>query len=288
MTDQVQNEIARAINTTLGAPLSETSQLIADKVRFLRWKSAIRTLERAREFASSHGGLKSCPPLKFFLPFMESCSLEEPNSDLVDGWARLLNSAATDFQPNHLIFSRILKEISSREAKVLAKICRNETIYEDIHAMDSIFESIGQFSSMPTEDVKEKIRDVTNYKIRKEEFLTMSDDIINSIQGLFSAPGSSIYQFEIYDVKIKLMSEFSPILKFGDGFYDEYGEENALFASDVLAYHRLVDFKTYRFELESILKDAPLSVFFVGASVTSLGAFFWQSCMNELNENRVG
>ena len=122
MTDIVNAQVARALSASLGASTAELSELIADKVRFLRWRSAVRTLEAAEKFARPYGGLKKAPPLKFFLPFMENCSLEEENDEVTLMWAQLLVSASIDFKSGHLLFMRILKEITAEEAKLLERI----------------------------------------------------------------------------------------------------------------------------------------------------------------------
>lgn len=122
MHDFIQKEITNALSKTLGSSAAELSELISDKVRYLRWKSAVRTLEKAKIFAEPYGGLCKAPPLKFFLPFMETCSLEEDDEDVVDMWANLLVAASMEFKPGHLLFMRILREITGAEARLLRDI----------------------------------------------------------------------------------------------------------------------------------------------------------------------
>lgn len=123
--DEVEKELAKALVSSLGSSVTELSELLADKLRYLRWKSAVRTLDRAREFARARGGLSKAPPLKFFLPFMENCSLEEDDDEVVDLWARLLVEAAREFKPGHLLFMRILREITGSEARLLRAIAHS-------------------------------------------------------------------------------------------------------------------------------------------------------------------
>ena len=73
------------------------------------------------------------PPIKFFLPFMETCSLEEDDEDIVDMWAHLLVSASIDFKAGHLLFMRLLREITGSEARLLRDIAHAEH-YEKIHS----------------------------------------------------------------------------------------------------------------------------------------------------------
>ncbi len=123
---EVTKKLTSAISRTLGSGVEELSQAIADRIRFFRWKSAVRTLEKAREFAEPRGGLENLPPLKFFLPFMENCSLEDSDETVIDMWANLLVSAAMDFEPGHLLFMRILREITGSEARLLADVATSK------------------------------------------------------------------------------------------------------------------------------------------------------------------
>lgn len=125
MSDIVEQSVSKALAASLGASVTQFSELIADKVRYLRWTSAVRTLERAKTFAEPYGGLAKAPPLKFFLPFMENCSLEENDDEVVDLWARLLVDASRNFGSGHLLFMRILKEITGSEARLLRAICHS-------------------------------------------------------------------------------------------------------------------------------------------------------------------
>ena len=120
--DPVNQAVGTALTASLGSGARELSELIADKIRYLRWQSAVKTLERAKAFAEPYGGLNNTPPIKFFIPFMEYCSLEESDEQLVDMWANLLVSASVEFKPGHLVFMRILKEITGDEARLLNRI----------------------------------------------------------------------------------------------------------------------------------------------------------------------
>lgn len=122
MSDSVEIAVSKALAQSLGSAGTQFSELVADKIRFLRWKSAVKTLDKAKAFSLEYGGLEKTPPLKFFLPFMESCSLEEDDEEIYDLWANLLLDATIDFGPGHLLFIRILKEITSSEAKLLHDI----------------------------------------------------------------------------------------------------------------------------------------------------------------------
>ena len=103
-------------------PLAEIGDLFSDKVRFLRFKSAVKTLNRAAEIAKAKGILPNKIPIKFLIPFIEDCSLEEEDSPLIEQWASLLASASKGFDPLHVAIKDVLKNISSKEAVLLERL----------------------------------------------------------------------------------------------------------------------------------------------------------------------
>lgn len=293
MQDKIAKEIGKAISSTLGAPLSEVSQLIADKVRFLRWKSAIKTLKRAREIADKNGGSLSCPPLKFFLPFMEGCSLEpdlvedKHSRDLSNEWANLLNSAAHELKSDHLIYIRILKEITAREANLLSRIIADGSLQDaDI---SFVYEGIGTFKSKPVDAVAAAIREVFSSPVSVDDFVNRKDHLIRELRVNLSSPGVSTYELCFFDSYAEECIGMKPILSFSDGLYADLGEVSVLDATDVLKYHGLLDWGDFVFELPFVLDGLPLSVYVAGASVTRLGAHFAEACISpgdELASNR--
>lgn len=100
-------------------PLAEIGDLFSDKVRFLRYKSAVKTLNRAAEIAKESGIEPKEIPTKFLIPFIEDCSLEEEDSPLIEQWASLLASASEGFDPLHVAIKDVLKKISSKEALLI-------------------------------------------------------------------------------------------------------------------------------------------------------------------------
>ncbi len=63
------------------SPLTEALGTLGDRIRIYRQLSLMRSLRRAQEIAEEeHLPLKQ-PPLKFLVPFLEDCSLEEPQHD---------------------------------------------------------------------------------------------------------------------------------------------------------------------------------------------------------------
>jgi hypothetical protein len=77
----------------LAGPLAEATDFLSDKIRYYRFKSAMKTVMRAKEINAQSGISPNEIPLKFLVPFLEDCSLEEEDSPLIEQWAKLLSSA---------------------------------------------------------------------------------------------------------------------------------------------------------------------------------------------------
>jgi hypothetical protein len=103
-------------------PLAEISDLFSDKVRFLRFRSAAKTLNRAAEIAKENGISPKAIPMKFLVPFIEDCSLEEEDSPFIEQWAALLASASKGFDPLHVAIRDVLKNISAKEAELIGTL----------------------------------------------------------------------------------------------------------------------------------------------------------------------
>jgi hypothetical protein len=103
-------------------PLAEIGDLFSDKVRFLRFRSAAKTLNRAAEIAKENGISPKAIPMKFLVPFIEDCSLEEEDSPFIEQWAALLASASKGFDPLHVAIRDVLKNISAKEADLIGTL----------------------------------------------------------------------------------------------------------------------------------------------------------------------
>ena len=80
-------------------------------------------LLRTAEIANANGITIQPVPLKFIAQWSEGVSLEDPkDEELIDLWANLLADASGEFSSGHLLYARILKEMTNREAAVLKKM----------------------------------------------------------------------------------------------------------------------------------------------------------------------
>ncbi len=100
-------------------PIAEASDFLSDKIRFMRWKSAQKTLILAEEMLVEHGIEVKEVPVKFLVPFLEKCSLEEDESKLTSKWAELLVSAIKDYNHRLICYTDILAKLGAEEVQLL-------------------------------------------------------------------------------------------------------------------------------------------------------------------------
>jgi hypothetical protein len=114
---ELTKEFRQFVLALVGPGAEETGQLLADKIRYLRFKNAFRTFQRAHDLLRQAGVQPKSINLKLLVPILEGCSLEE-DDDLTSKWAGLLASAAAGEQipPS---YAKILSELSPGEARLL-------------------------------------------------------------------------------------------------------------------------------------------------------------------------
>lgn len=114
--------LQRTLVSLFGAGAHEVGEYLADKIRFHRYRSLMKILGKVRE---EFGETPKIPPYKFFVPFCEQASLEDVDDEIIiDMWVRLLCDASEKFSSRHMMFMRLIKEMTSKEARLLDDICR--------------------------------------------------------------------------------------------------------------------------------------------------------------------
>jgi len=106
------------LSTILGPASSEVGELIADNIKFIRWKNTLKILEKAQKEMELRGIQPKEIPLKTLFPILEGASLESDDENLQAKWSNLLTSAASGSlsRPSH---PKILSELVQAEAKIL-------------------------------------------------------------------------------------------------------------------------------------------------------------------------
>lgn len=116
--DDVVRSTSDFLQKLLG-PAAEAADFLTEKIRFYRWRSAVRTVERAKQIAQERGVTINPVPAKFLVPFLEKSSLEEEDSPITEEWAKLLVAAADKFNSRFTLYADILSRLGPDDAKML-------------------------------------------------------------------------------------------------------------------------------------------------------------------------
>lgn len=116
---EASTQAAVAFTQRLLGPIAEATDFLSDKIRFMRWKSAQKTIEEAEKIAIERGIAVKEVPVKFLVPFLEKCSLEEDDSKLIEKWAELLVTAIDDYSHRLICYADILAQLGPEEVNIL-------------------------------------------------------------------------------------------------------------------------------------------------------------------------
>jgi len=144
--DEASAEIAKGLSSIVAIPSAEVGNYIADKIRFLRFKSLLKVLKKAEKMCEQEGTKLKAPAIKFLVPFAEAASLEEEDDDNIQSlWANLLKNSDKIEIADGLMFVNFLKNIGHREVKFLKEIveggrARTNAMFISFHnAIDAEF-----------------------------------------------------------------------------------------------------------------------------------------------------
>lgn len=112
--------VVSALDDLFGPSFREVGLYLADKVRYHRLKSFTKILRRARELNFDQA-YQSDPALKFLIPFVEKASVSD-DDDLVELWARLLNSEMGESDPHNIFFQDIISRLSRDEVDLFESL----------------------------------------------------------------------------------------------------------------------------------------------------------------------
>jgi hypothetical protein len=114
---------ARAFLETLFGPAVELSAWGGDAVRWLRFKTQVKVLQRAQALLEDAGLSPNVVPAKTLVPLLELASLEDESDESMHArWAALLANAAAGEASNGDVlpsFPQILAELTPAEAAML-------------------------------------------------------------------------------------------------------------------------------------------------------------------------
>lgn len=140
MDSQTQNAINEGIQLAkdflqklISPSVEEMGLLVADNIRFWRFKNQIRMLQKAESYVVKKQIEVKRLPIKILVPLLEGASLEE-NDELQEKWVGLLvNYIDSKKVQQSSIFPFILSQLSTNEAKCLEFLRYNAKFYTEFH-----------------------------------------------------------------------------------------------------------------------------------------------------------
>ena len=137
-------ELAKDFLKNITKPsLEELGDLLADKVRYYRFKNQVKILCDAQNYISEKGLEVKKIPLKILVPMLENASLEEEEI-LQNKWSALLANASDNSREllAPFVYTSILNNLTSNEVLVLDYLRDNDSIsYRDLYSIFNINES---------------------------------------------------------------------------------------------------------------------------------------------------
>ena len=142
-------ELAKDFLGKLISPtIEEVGLLIADNIKYFRFKNQIKILIKAEEYVEKKNIKIKEIPIKILVPLLENASLEE-NEDLQDKWANMLaNLADSESNLQNQIFPYLLSQISIEEFTGLKELSNQESEHiKDIKRLNFLIEQDRKESS---------------------------------------------------------------------------------------------------------------------------------------------
>lgn len=113
--------------SNLISPFVEGMGWIGDAVRLARLDTVEKTIRKASKICEENNIPMNGLPIKFMIPFIEKCSYEDVESEMIDRWACLLASSV-ESKDIHTAFIDILSQISAKEAQLLKIIWQKKPL----------------------------------------------------------------------------------------------------------------------------------------------------------------
>ena len=117
-TTEISKGAIGMIKTLLGPAADEAGQILADRIRYWRWKNSLVILEEVNQTLIDKGITPRQIPLKTLMPIMEGISVEDESENLKAKWVNLISHAATG-ESVHPKYIKLFSELDSIDATIL-------------------------------------------------------------------------------------------------------------------------------------------------------------------------
>lgn len=256
MKISAKGDLARQVGDLVGS-LTEPFGILRDKVRVYRELSLLRALKRASEIAKEEDLPLGKAPDKFLIHWMEGASMEdEADAQMTELWAKLLVSASKEFNSGHLHFSRIIREITSTEAKLIDKLVTKGGRLPVLAGIDRSLDIWEMFGA-------------DNSPLRKLSPEFTDEEFFESISAISQWPGIDIVYIEV-GRRVGRTVEDEGHIDVNNVIND--GKEYA--SLEILKSLGLI----VRSEQEYRIENSDVYVFSVAYCITPIGAAFYWAC----------
>lgn len=188
--------------------VSEFGGILADQVKFWRFKNQVVIVRKAEKFIETQGLKKHAADIKTLAPLLEFSSFETDET-MQNRWAKLLANTVSDGSKVLPVFVQILNELRPIEAQLL------EVVY-----LATLNQSEEE-KKLPLQFSKERICDV--YKIALDDFDLILQNLLRL--GLCQPPGSTGIMFGNSRVALQTLDLFE-LTPFGKAFVEACRTDN--------------------------------------------------------------
>lgn len=138
--------------------VEEIGLLMADNIRYFRFKNQIKILNKAQNYIAEKGISIKQIPVKILVPLLENASLEE-DEELQDKWSNMIcNMIDSESNFTNNVFPYILGQISNEEFSALINLHKQEdehwTQWKRLHDI----KEAGGLMSLEDGKIKEKLK----------------------------------------------------------------------------------------------------------------------------------
>ncbi len=195
-------ELAKDFLTKIiGPSAEEIGLLMADNIRFFRFKNQVKILSKSQEYIARKNISLRQVPVKVLVPLLENASLEE-DDELQVKWSNMIcNMVDAEKNLVNHVFPYILGQISIEEYSALEKLNNDENEHWAQRLKLNEIENSGGVLSLADRKIKEKLKsnDEEGFLVFLEEF-EMANlirlGLVEKVPPKIKVEGSDLNSFE--------------------------------------------------------------------------------------------
>lgn len=179
MVDHLAEAASHFLKEVVTPPLSEVGGLLADRVKWFRFKNQVTVLSKAEKYLRDNNIKAKKVSLKVLTPMLEYSGMEEDET-LQEKWAALFaNTASNPDEMDTTLYAHILSELSKKDAMIFQFIA---DLSVQTHSGTFINEQNGRPASL-----------TVSYK--KNEYLAA--DTVNKVFGYSEINLDNLYRLRL-------------------------------------------------------------------------------------------